>query len=454
MKLWKKISIICSIVLIVIVTVCSTLLLMQSKDSILNRTYEQARDKQRNLASSFSEMVKYYSGENDSPGTNFSLVNYCFSRFADSSSVLMKDNEIIYSEVSVVPADYLTLLDDGSQKQFSGKINGRNILIAGSKVAILNDAYSVFVVEDITEVYGSIVQMIWKFVIISLAGIVLGLILILVLVRRATKPLEKLSQTAKHIATGSYEERASVQSHDEVGELAGDFNAMAEAVQKHVAELTETAERQRMFIGGVTHEFKTPLTTMILNTDTLQNAYMSEDEMKNSLAYIDRQCKWLERLIQKLLKLITLKEHIELKNVSVSYLFSRVQESMTETLQKRGTPLVVECGIETIDMDIDLMQSVLINLVDNASKASERGQTIQMRAYGHTIEVKDSGVGIPQNEIERITEPFYMIDRSRSKKDGGSGLGLALVKEIVTAHSAELVIESVQGQGTTVRISF
>lgn len=120
----------------------------------------------------------------------------------------------------------------------------------------------------------------------------------------------------------------------------------------------------------------------------------------------------------------------------------------------RGTPLIIECGIDSLEMEMDLMKSLVINLVDNASKASEPGQSIILRAYDFTIEVKDQGYGIPESELERITEPFYMVDRSRSKKKGGSGLGLALVKEIATVHNARVSIESSLNKGTTVRIIF
>ena len=92
--------------------------------------------------------------------------------------------------------------------------------------------------------------------------------------------------------------------------------------------------------------------------------------------------------------------------------------------------------------------------MDNASKASTPGQAVAMRAYGDVIEVSDHGMGIPQSELERITEPFYVVDKSRSKKQGGSGLGLALVKEIVSAHGAMLEIESNVGVGTTIRVRF
>lgn len=454
MKLWQKVSLICCIVLITIIAVCSLMLVIQSKDGILDITYKQARDKQSNLVSSFSEMADYYSFSDDSPVTTYSLVTYCFSHFADTDSVLQQGDEVLYSHISISPGNYPSITNDSGQQQFTEKIDGRCILIVGSHVVINNVKYTVWVIEDISSVYNDIYNMIWRFAVISLAAILFGTGLIVFLVRRAMKPLLQLGDMTKRIAAGDYEERVSIYSHDEVGELATDFNTMADTVQTRIAELTETAERQRLFIGGVTHEFKTPITTMLLHADLLQNTYQDEDERQISLSHLESQCRWLERLTQKLLKLITLRENTDLKPESVECLFARVQESMTEMLKKRETPLIAEFDIDTLDMDIDLMQSLIINLVDNASKASEPGQTVYLCAYGHTIEVRDNGCGIPENELERITEPFYMVDRSRSKKKGGSGLGLALVKEIATMHKAELSIKSKPGDGTIVQIIF
>ena len=452
MKLWQKVSLICSAVLTPIVLLMGGLLLREAEQSILDLTYQQSSDKQRNLSASFSEMSNYYLEETDSAPVEYSLVKYCFSRFADSTCVLMKGSETLYSNVAVDMSRYAIKGYDA--EQFEEEIGGRQILITGSTVSVRNEPYAVYVVEDITGVYESITRMVWRFALIGGVGILLGFVLIGLLVRRSMQPLAVLKTAAGRIAAGGYGERATVLSKDEVGALANDFNRMAEAVENHIGELTETAERQRLFIGGVTHEFKTPLTTVILNADTLQNACMDEEERQTALSYIERQCKWLERITQKLLKLITLKQDIELKPSSVPQLFERVEESMAETLRQRDTRLISECKLNTLSMDADLMQSVLINLVDNASKASTPGQAVTMRAYDDVIEVSDNGIGIPESELARITEPFYVVDKSRSKKLGGSGLGLALVKEIISAHGAELMIESSVGIGTTIRIQF
>lgn len=452
MKLWQKVSLICSAVLTSIVLLMGGLLLREAEQSILDLTYQQSSDKQRNLLASFSEMSNYYLEDSDTKPVEYSLVKYCFSRFADSTCVLMKGSETLYSNVAVDMSRYIIKGYDA--EQFEEEIGGRQILITGSNVNVRNERYAVYVVEDITGVYESITRMVWRFALIGGVGILLGFVLIGLLVRRSMQPLAVLKTAAGRIAAGGYGERATVLSKDEVGALANDFNRMAEAVENHIGDLTETAERQRLFISGVTHEFKTPLTTVILNADTLQNAYMDEKERQTALSYIERQCKWLERMTQKLLKLITLKQDIELKPSSVPQLFERVEESMAETLRQQDTRLISECKLNTLSMDADLMQSVLINLVDNASKASAPGQAVTMRAYDDVIEVSDNGIGIPESELARITEPFYVVDKSRSKKLGGSGLGLALVKEIVNAHGAALEIESSVGVGTTIRVRF
>lgn len=452
MKLWQKISLICSAVLISIVAICCALLLLHAKSSILSFAYKQAEDKQRNLASSFSEMAIYYADDSSSPATENAFVLYCFSRFADTTSVLMSDQTELYSLVSINPKDYLVPVEKSEQVRYTGQIEERNILIVGSSVNIRRNTYFVYVVEDITSVYNNIAQMVWRFALIGLGGIALGIGIIILLVRRSMWPLHDLGVAAKRIASGNYEERAIIHEKNEVGELAGEFNVMATAVKSHVAELIETAERQRLFIGGVSHEFKTPLTAIMLHADLLQNAYLTEEETKKSFEHIEQQCIWLEQLTQKLLKLICLSEQIDLKPESVESLLNRVRESTVQTMEQRGVTLAVECAAESFIMDKDLMQSALINLVDNASKASQPRQSVILRAYGNILEVEDHGCGILNEEITHITDPFYMVDKSRSKLKGGSGLGLALVKEIVAAHRANLEIESIPTSGTIVRI--
>lgn len=453
----RKIVLICSTVLIVTVTVCCSVLLNQTKTAILALTYQQAAEKQASLRTSFAEMCDYYTTEGDSQAVKRTLIHYCFTRFADSSAVLILDGETVYSVSQIKPEEYMELDVLNSQKQFTGKIRDKQYLIVGSQMrlgALPGANCSVYVVEDITYVYQNMHRMMWQFLWISSMCSVLGLGAIMVLVKRSMRPLEKLQKAASDIADGNYRHRADVNSRDEVGALAVSFNRMAQSVQDRVEELTETARRQQLFIGGVTHEFKTPLTAILLSADTLQNTYMTEEEQMDALARIEAQGKWLERLVQKMWKLLTINRDISLQTISVPELLRRVRESTSETLRSRDVSLEVHCDLQSLQGDPDLLQSALVNLVDNASKASSPGQVVQLRAFDNVLEVRDNGIGIPRESLEHVTDAFYMVDKSRSKKLGGAGLGLALVKEIAAAHGADMEIESELGHGTTVRIRF
>lgn len=453
----RKIVLICSTVLIVTVTVCCSVLLNQTKTAILALTYQQAAEKQASLRTSFAEMCDYYTTEGDSQAVKRSLIHYCFTRFADSSAVLILDGETVYSVSQIKPEEYMELDVLNSQKQFTGKIRDKQYLIVGSQMrlgALPGSNCSVYVVEDITYVYQNMHRMMWQFLWISSMCSVLGLGVIMVLVKRSMRPLEKLQKAASDIADGNYRHRADVNSRDEVGALAVSFNRMAQSVQDRVEELTETARRQQLFIGGVTHEFKTPLTAILLSADTLQNTYMTEEEQMDALARIEAQGKWLERLVQKMWKLLTINRDISLQTISVPELLRRVRESTSETLRSRDVSLEIHCDLQSLQGDPDLLQSALVNLVDNASKASSPGQVVQLRAFENVLEVSDNGIGIPRESLEHVTDAFYMVDKSRSKKLGGAGLGLALVKEIAAAHGADMEIESELGHGTTVRIRF
>lgn len=412
------------------------------------------------LVRSFNNMLLYYHEEQDSEAASRSLMKHCFTQYADSEAVLMLDGETLYSSLSLDPVAYLTPDGSDTPQRYSGTVNGRQLLIVGSDARLpyaIARSYEgigcfIYIVQDITPVYDQIRSLTLQFVVIGAMCIGLGLALIALLARRSLRPLQELQGAASHIAEGNYAERVAVSSSDEVGALAKDFNAMAASVEQRIDALTETAERQRLFIGGVTHEFKTPLTALLLNADSLQNTYLDEEERSAALSRIEHQTRWLERLVQKLLKLITLKQKPDLQSVSVPELLDRVRESTADMLAARGVSLETDCRVEHLNLDADLMQSVLVNLVDNASKASAEGQTVTLSSDASGFAAQDQGCGIPKEEIDRITGPFYMVDRPRSKKPGGVGLGLALVKEIVQSHGGRLEIESAVGEGTTVRV--
>ncbi len=373
---------------------------------------------------------------------------------------LKENGEIITSNVgfdveSLLPSD-LNPENEASaetQHQFVHFPNG-DYFIAHTTISIGTNQYDLSFARNITQTTDEIRALALKCALVGLAITAVTAGAMWLLVFRAMRPVDQLRAGAGELARGHYDNRIEIRGHNELTELADDFNSMADAIEANVSQLHERSTRQQAFINDLSHEMKTPVTSILLNAETLLGRNVPPETMTRSLSRIYEQGKWLELLSQKLMTLVLLQGKIELRQESVADLFAAVKETTIDALQKQNISLETVCGAETERMDFILLRSALVNLVMNAQAASTRGQTIELRADGHRIEVVDHGAGIAQEEIARITEPFYRVDRSRSKKHGGAGLGLALVKQIVQAHGATLTIESVVSEGTTVRIDF
>ena len=457
MKLYQRITLLVSIVLTVVILAVSLSLLLFAKNTILSLSTEQVQRKQKTLRTSFSEMANYYARSDDSEAVHNSLIKLCFNRFSDQSSVLMREGKPVSTGVTIDPSVYVTsdseAFSEGTPVAIT--VQGRNLLIAGSSTSVGTETYSVYVVEDITDTYARIQRMTWIFAGVSIAAIALGAVVVMLLVRRSTKPITALSGAAKEIADGAYEKRVAVRTKDEIGTLGEDFNRMADAVETKISELSERNERQRLFIGGVTHEFKTPMTGLILHAGLLRRANLSEDERDASLAHIEAQTQWLERLTQNLLKLFTSDDEIEIQPTDIPVLLTEVRDGVEPKLLERGATLFVQCETETLTLNPELWRSLLNNLIVNAANAYDADaeeKPITLTVKDKTFSVTDYGRGIPTEAQSRIFEPFFRVDKSRSKKQGGSGLGLALVKAIADAHGASVTVESEEGKGTTVSV--
>ncbi len=222
-------------------------------------------------------------------------------------------------------------------------------------------------------------------------------------------------------------------------------------------ELQEVAGKQEMLLGALSHEMKTPLTSIIGYSDTLRAVNLSGEQKDRALEHISREGRRLEALSAKMLQMLGLHRNdaIEKKTCSVQEIFRRI----VQLEEKKADMLLLIKGEDFImEMDQALMESLLLNLMDNAIKASESGKAIILNSgkleTEKYIQVRDFGRGIPEEELDKIKDPFYMIDKSRSRQQGGAGLGLALCVKIAELHKGRLEIKSREGKGTCVTVYF
>lgn len=272
------------------------------------------------------------------------------------------------------------------------------------------------------------------------------------------EPLRRLSRTTRRIAQGNLKVRANVRSRDELGALAADFNNMADHLEEQFQELNDMARRQEEFIGSFAHELKTPLTSMIGYADMLRSQEMSQEERFQAANYIFKEGRRLEALSLKLLELLVA-GHQELKflQVNARWLAEEIQGVLQPALRRQGLILKVNVENAAVPMEPDLMKTVLMNLIDNGRKAMD-GQPGLLYLLGRKEEkgfsyyVRDTGKGIPEEELKNITDPFYMVDKSRARQQGGAGLGLSICREIVVRHGGAMTFKSSVGKGTVVRV--
>ena len=293
---------------------------------------------------------------------------------------------------------------------------------------------------------------------LMLAMILISGAVIYVITQWLTKPLRRLSRATKRLAGGDFSQRLAVQGSDEISMLAQDYNAMADRLEEMVEELKENSRRQEDFIGSFAHELKTPLTSIIGYADMLRSKKLDQEQVVLSANYIFREGKRLEALSMKLLELIVLgRQDFPLKAVNSQAFFASIQAVMLPALAREGIRFAVRAEAATLRIEPDLMKTVCLNLLDNARKSLDgRGGNILFNgvaaAEGYWVRVEDDGKGIAPEELDRVTEAFYMVDKSRARAQGGAGLGLAICSEILGLHHSRLMFESELGRGT--RVSF
>mgnify|MGYP000817061869 CR=1 FL=1 len=272
-----------------------------------------------------------------------------------------------------------------------------------------------------------------------------------------TKPLDKLTKATKKLAEGELSYRADIRTGDEIGQLSESFDTMAQKLEENVEQLQDAMRRQEEFMGSFAHEMKTPMTSIIGYADLLRSQVLTPDEQMDAANYIFSEGKRLESLSFKLLDILVLKKKTaELQPCSPAQLVGGTVEHLRRVYAEKNIVLQCRCEEGMCMLEPDLVKSLLVNLLDNARKAMDGGGNIyvvsEMLPDGCRIRVLDTGRGIPQEEIAHITEAFYRVDKSRSRAQGGVGLGLSLCSEIVQLHNGTMSFASRVGNGTCVTV--
>lgn len=344
------------------------------------------------------------------------------------------------------------------------RVNGRDYMLVGGQMTFEHNPQSSesmylvtgFSIQDVLDEQRNIKE---KFFGVYIIGSFIFMLLVFGFSYYLTRPINRLMQATKRIADGSYGEGITIRSRDEIGQLADNFNKMSAAIADNVKELEDLVRQKEDFVSNFAHELKTPLTSIIGYSDRIYKKDMPREEQKKAAWYIWNEGMRLEALSQKLME-ITFLRHQEfmLIKIRADEMLNELTRELEYISQEQNILLTCEAEEAYIKAEYDLFKTLFLNVVDNAVKAGAKNINISgiCRNAGKTynVHIKDDGCGIPAGELRKITEAFYMVDKSRARKLHGAGIGLYLAKKITEIHDAKLSFESDGYSGTSVNIEF
>lgn len=472
MKLWEKIFLCTLIVFEVFFVSSSMYLIHRSFERNLENEINTGMLQENKLCDSIKLSIKFvedkklsfnYNSKVDKKNIDSIVCTYA-EYFSDRDIYLYisdKDNKTIFSnfKYKIISNKSIWNISMNRSSYFIHDINKNTYLFINKKINLDNNIYKITYVKEISQVYED-EKYLYNILIKVNIAICLVLAIIMVLLSKIIiKPIDELVKSTKRISSGDFSERVKIKSHDEISNLSLNFNSMAQVIEDKINELERISEDKQRFIDDLSHELKTPLTSIIGYADFLRTTDKYDEQTRiKCLTYIYKEGKRLEKLSLKLRDLIVLREEKPImKMEKVQELFQEIEALIVPRLKSKCIKLIIKSEDFYINVDRELMIILITNLVDNAIKASKNNSEICMRAYIKglpVIEIADKGVGIPKEDIDKVFEPFYMVDKSRDRSNNGAGLGLSICAQISKIHNARLEVESELNKGTKVTIKF
>ncbi len=291
-------------------------------------------------------------------------------------------------------------------------------------------------------------------------GAMIGSILVVILVsiyfaRYLSKPIQQLQEAALDVANGNLDRELNISRNDEFGSLAQSLNQMARRLKDDYDKQKTLNEKQNQFFADIAHEVRNPLHTISGALDMLQ---LKELDEKKKMQYLNTAQKQIERVVRLFQDIKSLQRYdmdttfIHKTDFILENMIDEVVNTYAPIANQKELVLSFKCSQRNLVFaDKEKLEQVMDNLISNAIKYTSLGKIEVSTTKNNdrvTIEVKDSGIGIDEEHLGRLFDRFYRTDKARSRDKGGTGLGLAVVKGILSAHKTEINVESTSGKGS------
>lgn len=294
---------------------------------------------------------------------------------------------------------------------------------------------------------------------ISIVSICIASLIGIVYFSKIAENISRLKYSVEAIEQGDYDSIVKLDSQDELGDLREGVFFMAKTIKQNIEDITTEKEKlelavkklqklekqQKEFIGNITHEFKTPLTVLKAQIDLISLYRDDEDMACRSKKIAEKELKRLDAMVENILSLSRVEKYdfeFKREKINTKKLLKDICLRMEGKASKFGIKIIENLQDAYIFIDAESFMQIFINLIDNAIKYNVRNGQIYIRSYikedKNHIQIEDTGIGIPKEHRQKIFEPFYTVDKNRSKNFSGTGIGLSLVKNLVENQSGTI----------------
>lgn len=357
-----------------------------------------------------------------------------------------KDSEELYSNFkSPYSVEKGTLIHTDFEEK-------RHILISAM---VCNNKYELIIAKNVESLDSEFRSLMTTYsVTAGSVSLVLAVVLYFVL-KKLSGPLETLRKTTEKIETGDFSARVEERGNDEFTLVAKSFNLMLDTINEQMETLEQEADRKQMLVDNMAHELRTPLTSIHGYAEYLEKANTTEERRLIAAKYIMSESERLQKISEILLDDAFIRENeIEMSDIDLGAVLADIAEKLQMRAENAGVEITCDTAPVTVKGNETLLSMLFYNLTENAIKACSAGGKVKISCSECQAVIEDNGKGMTEEQLLHITEPFYRTDKSRSRAEGGAGLGLALCKQIVLTHKAEMNFESKIGQGTKIIVTF
>jgi signal transduction histidine kinase len=357
-----------------------------------------------------------------------------------------ENGEVIYSNfTNEYGIDKNALL----HTDFDGK---RHIVISSE---ICDGKYEMIFAKDVESLDSEFQALMLTYALTAIGVSLLLAVCLYFILKTLSGPLEKLRKTTEVIEAGDFSVTAEEKGSDEFTLLAKSFNAMLAKINEQMAALEREAERKQMLVDNMAHELRTPLTSIHGYAEYIEKANTTEERRLIAAKYIMSESERLQKISEILLDGAFIRENeIEMADTHLDAVLTDVSEKLQMRAEKAEVEITCDTVPVTVKGNETLLSMLFYNLTENAIKACSAGGKVKVSCTEGQAIIEDNGKGMTKEQLLHITEPFYRTDKSRSRAEGGAGLGLALCKQIVHTHGAEMRFESEVGKGTKIFVTF